>query len=276
MAIGKGYMLSSIIDEAHRWNVAFGLAAIGMLISLINFYFTKRHLGPIGLQPGHPDAIVKTRALPKWVEYAVYLGTLLLIPVIQLMVSKTEYTDYFMYTIGPLTLIYLFYEMSKVEKVERHKLWAALVFILFSIIFWGIYEQSGGSLSIFAAKNLNDSILGGLVHLDPNGVNNSGGALFIIALAPLFGIMWIWIRIYLFGIRLLCAFRNEVFRCRWNSLFGYIFHSSFGHYSRRIVLVTHRFVHHDQIITCASSRYHDGNVVFGKCIRTICSGAYRC
>ncbi|NGM73958.1 peptide MFS transporter [Sphingobacterium sp. SGL-16] len=192
VAIGKGYLLSSVIDEAHRWNVAFGLAAIGMLVSLINFWFTKRHLGPIGLQPGHPDAIVKTKALPKWVEYLVYIGTLGLIPVIQLMVSKTEFTDYFMYTIGPLTLIYLFFEMTKVEKAERHKLIAALVFILFSIIFWGIYEQSGGSLSIFAAKNLNDSILGGLVHLDPNGVNNSGGALFIIALAPLFGILWIW------------------------------------------------------------------------------------
>jgi POT family proton-dependent oligopeptide transporter len=192
VAIGKGFILSDLIAEEHRWNVAFGLAAVGMLVSLINFYFTKRQLGPIGLKPGHPDAIVKAKALPQWVEYLVYIGTLGLIPVIQLMVSKTEYTDYFMYTIGPLTLIYLFYEMSQVGKAERQKLIAALVFILFSIIFWGIYEQSGGSLSIFAAKNLNDSLLGGLVHLDPNGVNNSGGALFIIALAPLLGILWIW------------------------------------------------------------------------------------
>jgi POT family proton-dependent oligopeptide transporter len=42
VAIGKGYMLSNVIDEAHRWNVAFGLAAIGMIISLINFSFTKK------------------------------------------------------------------------------------------------------------------------------------------------------------------------------------------------------------------------------------------
>lgn len=193
VAIGKGYMLNDVIAEAHRWNIAFGLAAVGMLVSLINFYFTERHLGPIGLQPGHPQAIVKTKALPKWAEYLVYIGTLGAIPLIQLMVSKTQYTDYFMYTIGPLTLLYLFYEMTKVSKEERHKLIAALVFILFSIIFWGIYEQSGASLSIFAAKNLNDTLLGGLLHMDPNGVNNSGGALFIIALAPLFGILWIWL-----------------------------------------------------------------------------------
>jgi POT family proton-dependent oligopeptide transporter len=192
VAIGKGYMLTSIISEGHRWNVAFGLAAVGMLVSLVNFHFTKRHLGPIGLQPGDPEAIVKTKALPKWVEYAVYIATLVFIPIIQIMVSKTQYTDYFMYTIGPLTLLYLFYEMSKVTAEERKKLIAALVFILFSIIFWGIYEQSGGSLSIFAAKHLNDSLLG-VMTLDPNGVNNSGGALFIIALAPLFGLFWIWL-----------------------------------------------------------------------------------
>lgn len=190
VAIGKGYMLSNVIDEAHRWNVAFGLAAIGMIISLINFSFTKKKLGPIGLQPGHPDALVQSKPLPKWVEYAVYIGTLVIIPVIQIMVSKPEYTDYFMYTIGPLTLIYLFYEMSKVTQKERKKLWAALVFIVFSILFWGIYEQSGGSLSIFAAKNLNDNLLG--ITMDPNGVNNSAGAFFIIALAPLFGLMWLW------------------------------------------------------------------------------------
>jgi POT family proton-dependent oligopeptide transporter len=106
------------------------------------------------------------------------------------MVSKTEYTDYFMAIIGPLTLIYLFYEMSKVTLQERKKLWAALVFILFSIVFWGIYEQSGGSLSIFAAENLNNNLIG--MHLDPNGVNNSGGAFFVIILAPLLGLLWIW------------------------------------------------------------------------------------
>ncbi len=66
---------------------------------------------------------------------------------------------------------------------------AALVFIIFSILFWGIYEQSGGSLSIFAANNLNKDLLG----LDPNGVNNSGGAFFIIFLAPIIGLLWIWL-----------------------------------------------------------------------------------
>lgn len=188
IAIGKGELFGTIIPEAMRWNIAFGLAAIVMVISLINFVFTQRSLGTIGLQPGHPLQEVKSAPMPKWKEYGVYILSLIFVPIIMKMVSVPQYTDYFMWTVGPLTLIYLFFEMSKVTPAERNKLWAALIFILFSILFWGIYEQSGGSLSIFAAKNLNKDLFG----LDPNGVNNSGGAFFIIFLAPLLGLLWIW------------------------------------------------------------------------------------
>ena len=190
IAISKGEMFVNLVPEDKRWNVAFGLAAIVMIISLVNFVFTQKSLGTIGLQPGHPLAEIKTKPLPKWVEYSVYFGTLVLIPIINIMVSKTEYTDYFMMIVGPLTLLYLFYEITKVTVEERKKLWAALIFILFSIIFWGIYEQSGGSMSIFAAENLDNDLIG--FHLDPNGVNNSGGAFFVIFLAPLLGLLWIW------------------------------------------------------------------------------------
>lgn len=189
IAIGKGEMLSNLIPEDKRWNVAFGLAAIVMLISLINFVFTQRLLGPIGLMPQKTLADGTIIPTEKWKIYGVYALTLVFVPLIMIMVSVPQYTDYFMMIVGPLTLIYLFYEMSKVNSAERKKLWAALVFIIFSIVFWGIYEQSGGSLSIFAANNLNKDLLG----LDPNGVNNSGGAFFIIFLAPIFGLIWIWL-----------------------------------------------------------------------------------
>ncbi|KQT25837.1 amino acid transporter [Chryseobacterium sp. Leaf405] len=189
IAVGKGELFSTYIPEELRWHLAFGFAAVVMVISLINFVFTQKSLGSIGLQPGHPNHEIKSAPIPKWQEYGVYVLSLIFVPIIMIMVSVPEYTDYFMWTVGPLTLIYLFYEMSKVTVAERKKLWAALVFILFSILFWGIYEQSGGSLSIFAAKNLNKDLLG----LDPNGVNNSGGAFFIIFLAPLIGLLWIWL-----------------------------------------------------------------------------------
>ena len=68
---------------------------------------------------------------------------------------------------------------------------AALVFILFSIFFWAFFEQSGGSLSLFALNNLHNTVLG--IPLDPNGVNNSANSLFVIAFAALIGLIWVWL-----------------------------------------------------------------------------------
>jgi len=213
IAIGKGQLFSSIIPPHLTWNVAFGLAGVVMTISLITFVFTQKALGPIGLSPfksedGNVKTVTETDSFgtikpeqpgkvavtvnsgKKWYEYAVYALTLALIPVIMAMVAKTEYTDYFMYTIGPLTLVYLGYEMTKHTWEESKKLIAALIFIVFSIIFWAFFEQSGGSLSIFAAKNL-DNIVAGVAQLDPNGVNNAANSVFVIIFAPLVGLVWL-------------------------------------------------------------------------------------
>lgn len=210
VAVGKGYMLSSIVPEDLRWNVAFGFAAVVMAISLITFLLTKKSLGPIGLAPvrakkqaavdygaigKNPNqepvkTIIEQPITARWGDYLVYAGSLAVIPLIMMMVSKTEYTDWFMYIIGPVTLVYLFYEMTKHTKAEVKKLFAALVFIIFSILFWAFFEQSGGSLALFAANNLDDQLLG-FITADPNGVNNSANALFVIIFAPLAGFVWI-------------------------------------------------------------------------------------
>ena len=187
-ALLGGYACITIGKE-YSWNLAFGLAAIVMTISLLTFIFTRKSLGPIGLSPFENIKDGKNR---QWYDYAVYGGSLLVIPLIMLMVAKTAYTDTFMYIIGPFSLIYLGYEMSKHSVAEVKKLIAALLFILFSVVFWAIFEQAGGSLSLFASNNL-DNKLFGFITLDPNGVNNAANSLFVIIFAPLIGIFWIWL-----------------------------------------------------------------------------------
>ena len=183
-ALAGGYACI-YIGKNYSWNLAFGLAAIVMTISLVTFVFTQKSLGPIGLSP----LKLEEGKNKKWYEYAVYAGSLAIIPVIMVMVSKTQYTDWFMYTIGPCVLLYLGYEMSKYSVAERKKILAAMVFILFSILFWAFFEQSGGSLSLFAASNLDNTVLG--IPLDPNGVNNASNSLFVIIFAPILGLIWI-------------------------------------------------------------------------------------
>ena len=184
-ALIGGY-LCVVIAKNYSWNLAFGLAAIVMTISLLTFLFTQRTLGPIGLSPFSHES----KKNKKWYEYAVYLGSLCVIPLIMKMVSQTEYTDWFMYIIGPFTLVYLLYEMRNYSSAENKKLVAALVFIIFSIFFWAFFEQSGGSLSLFAANHLTDNVSG--IKLDPNGVNNSSNSFFVIIFASLLGLVWLW------------------------------------------------------------------------------------
>lgn len=186
IAVAEGSMWQSMVPEHLRWNVGFGFAAIVMIISLLTFTQTQKSLSTIGLSPLQDVETSKRKGL----EIATYLGSLLIIPVIIIMVANTKYTDYFMMIIGPASILYLFYEMKNFSVSENKKLLAALVFIIFSIFFWAFFEQSGGSLSLFAANNLNNTIAG--VELSPNGVNNSANSLFVIAFAALVGLVWLW------------------------------------------------------------------------------------
>ena len=186
IAVAEGSMWQSLVPEHLRWNVGFGFAALVMIISLLTFSQTQKTLSTIGLSPLQEVATSKRKIL----EIATYLGSLLVIPVIIIMVANTKYTDYFMMIIGPASILYLFYEMKNFSVSENKKLLAALVFIIFSIFFWAFFEQSGGSLSLFAANNLNNTIAG--VELSPNGVNNSANSLFVIGFAALIGLVWLW------------------------------------------------------------------------------------
>lgn len=174
-------------SENWGWSYAFLAAAIVMTIGLVTFLLTKKHLGPIGDSPlKNMDGNQRL-----FREIAVYAGSILSIPLIFAMIKNTQYTDMFMYIVGPVALLYLLFETAKLPSInEQKKIIAALVFILFSIVFWAFFEQSGGSLALFAEKNLHHNLL--FFEIDPNIVNNTSNSLFVIAFSPLIGLLWLW------------------------------------------------------------------------------------
>ena len=185
-----GGFLCMYVANNYNWNYAFSLAGIFMVLGLLVFSFTQRTLGPIGLSP----LLQKKELSPskrRMYEFMVYAGGLLVIPFILLLISNSSYSDMFMYTVGPLTILYIIFEMTKSTREEVMKLTAAMVFILFSILFWAFFEQSGGSLSLFARYSVNNKLLG--YTADPNEINNAVNALFVILFSPLVGLIWIWL-----------------------------------------------------------------------------------
>lgn len=183
-----GGALCIFLGKYYSWSLCFLAAAIVMILGVITFLTTKKYLGPIGNSPlefHKPASRIKK-------ELAVYLGSLVSIPFIFIMVKNTDYTDYFMYTIGIVAIAYFLIETFRLESAAlRKKMIAAFLFIFFYFLFNAIFEQSGGSLSLFAKDNLNDTLL--FFHIDPNVVNNSSNSLFVIIFSPLIGLLWLWL-----------------------------------------------------------------------------------
>ncbi|MCP2026805.1 POT family proton-dependent oligopeptide transporter [Flavobacterium sp. HSC-32F16] len=182
-----GGALCVYLGKYYSWELCFLSAAIVMFLGLITFLATKKYLGPIGDSP----LLEMESGKRKIREILVYTLSLLSIPLIYIMVKNTDYTDYFMYTIGIVAVFYFTYELIKLGDVKlQKKLFAAFLFVFFYLLFNAIYEQSGGSLSLFAKDNLDDKLL--FFTIDPNIVNNSSNTLFVVVLSPLIGLLWIW------------------------------------------------------------------------------------
>jgi POT family proton-dependent oligopeptide transporter len=82
--------------------------------------------------------------------------------------------------------------MKKLNGAQIKQLFAALIFIFLSIVFWAFFEQSGGSLSLVARDLLSKDL--GPIQIDPNVVNNSANSLFVILLSTAIGGLWIWLK----------------------------------------------------------------------------------
>jgi POT family proton-dependent oligopeptide transporter len=177
------------LGDNYGWSYAFIAAGVAMMLGLAVFGATRGSLGPLGFSPLRREG-AKGSLSASTQQVLVYAGSLLAIPFILLLVQNTDYTDKFMYIVGPCALVYFIYEMTRCTRQEASKLTAALVFIVFSMFFWAFFEQSGGSLAIVARNHVNADILG--VGLDPNEVNNSANALFVIIFSPLLGLLWLW------------------------------------------------------------------------------------
>jgi POT family proton-dependent oligopeptide transporter len=74
------------------------------------------------------------------------------------------------------------------NRAEWQMMLAAIILIVFNVVFWTLFEQAGSSLTLFAARNTDLSIFG-LFEISP-GQTQFFNAIFIVMLAPLFSLLW--------------------------------------------------------------------------------------
>ena len=181
------------------WWAGFLLAAAGMLFSWSLIQFDGGKLNGYG---DRPEGVDNSKDL------LIYAGAILTIPIIWFLF--TNLMDYVRPEPGSGVLGYiaslpimgkmmfitflvavpgiLVWAGVKGNKVEFQMMVAAMVLIVFNTVFWTLFEQAGSSLTLFAERNTNLSVFG--LFSITAAQTQIFNALFIVALAPVFSIMW--------------------------------------------------------------------------------------
>jgi len=170
---------------AYKW--VFIAAGIGMLISLVWFWFGRTELLGIG-RPAE-GAAGKQKVL------YVFVGALLAIPLIYFLLT-IDATALQWYVLMPMFIglcALLLFEGVRDGPVARDRAIAMLIIFTFNILFWMFFEQAGSSFTFLADKIVDRDLFGPGGFVFPNGWFQSVNSIAIIALAPI--IAWIWIKL---------------------------------------------------------------------------------
>ena len=180
-------LLCGYLGETYGWAYGFGAAGIGMLLGLATFTFGQRHLH--GHAEPHDPAVLKERSpigLNK--EMAIYLGALAGVAVIWQML---QFHGAVGTTLNLMSLAVLagltWFITTQCNRVERDRMIALIVLTMSTVVFWALFEQAAGSMTLFADRVMDRTLLGMELTAAQYGALNS---LFIFLLAPFFA--WLW------------------------------------------------------------------------------------
>ncbi len=169
-----GTIIAGYLGVTLGWSYGFGAAGIGMLIGLIVFVLGR----PLLLGRGEPPAL-----LGKTTEMTMYGVGIVGVAIMWLLIQYQSAVGWLMLISGAALLLYVLFEAFKLDKEPRDRMFAILFLIALQPLFWGLFEQAGGSLNLFTDRYID---LGGV----PAPIFQSINPIYIILLAPLFA--WLW------------------------------------------------------------------------------------
>ena len=185
-----GFLICSYLGEKIGWHWGFGAAGIGMTFGVIQYIKHRHLLGDAGMHPNEmPDE--------KRLKYTNYLkvslvGMFLVIGAGLLgffVIDPRFFAEqfaYFLTIIAGLYFIYLFL-FAGLNAAERKNL--ILLFLLFigAAAFWSGFDQSAGSLNIFARDYTDLSVAGYVI---PVGWLQFANPVIVVLFAPIFASIW--------------------------------------------------------------------------------------
>ncbi|MGX7951041.1 peptide MFS transporter [Tsuneonella sp. HG249] len=170
-----GTILVGYLGQTIGWGYGFGLAGIGMLAGLIVFVLGKSALRGAGEAPA---------ALAKGKEYLLYGIGFAAVAICWALVQYQDVVGTLLAISGVALLLYVLYESFKLPKEPRERMFAILFLIALNPLFWGLFEQAGGSMNLFTDRFVDRAGV-------PASIFQSINPIYIILLAPLFAGLWV-------------------------------------------------------------------------------------
>ncbi|GAC13302.1 peptide MFS transporter [Aliiglaciecola lipolytica] len=187
-----GYFVCGWLQVNAGYHYAFGAAAVGMAIGLIQYRATIGRLGGVGAEP----LLKMTPAGEKksWTVIAVFLvGISVLTFAMMTGLLTIDPVTLAQYVAIAITVVFLayyagIYAFGNLSHDEKRTLGALFVVCLASIFFWSGFEQAGSSLNLFG-RDYTDRMIGSFEI--PPAWFQSANSFFIITLSPFFAALWV-------------------------------------------------------------------------------------
>lgn len=191
MGINLGSVLATIIcvwlGETYGWSYGFGAAGVGMFFGLVTFISGKKLLMGKGEPTNQPFLEQKSFGLKN--EWLVYIGSVLSTLLFWQMVQNHEAVSWALKIAGGISFLYIvYYAVTQLDGKARDQLIALTILIVFTIVFWALFEQAYTSMNLFADRILDRHIF----CFEPSaGQFLTFNGLFIVILAPVFASLWV-------------------------------------------------------------------------------------
>jgi POT family proton-dependent oligopeptide transporter len=173
----KELLASWGFNPVHSWHWGFAAAGVGMVLGLLVFVIFGQGLKQVGPPPARTPGAWKKPVI-------MLLGTVAVWGIVKLSDVPAFNWIRYLFILVPIGLM-VWFGYSK--DADTRRLGAIFFFFIGAFIFWALFEQAGTSLTLFAEKNTATHVAGMEV---PSSWYQSANPIFVIALAPLFALLW--------------------------------------------------------------------------------------
>ena len=194
MGINIGSFFAAVIcgylGEVYGWGYGFGAAGIGMLLGLVTFVKGQKYLKGLA-EPADPELLKQKVLGIMSKENTIYVASIFSLALTWLLVQHEPVVfqaQQALLVIAGVGLIA--FSVWKGSKEDIHKMVILMILIASTIIFWALFEQSAGSMTLYADRALDRELMGIEFTASQFGSLNAG---FIMLLSLPFAAFWVWL-----------------------------------------------------------------------------------